>query len=347
MRDAKRNKALIVDQTSVWSNALPRRDREERARTSHLTEYRALSPMSRGCFPRSRCPMMPRHSRMEKSSVYFGLLDACEKDGCPVCRIMEEASASYLDTLFYEQVTDVGVRRKLRQARGLCNWHSGRVRHLPTAALGVAIIAQDLLEEEIARLAGLQRRPYWRRVATGVIARLSAPTLSAYLRGRRQRHSCPACQAVGEHERHALETILNFLDEEVFAQRFHGTAFGVCLPHLVRVAECHPSHPGLVTLIAVQRGKYAGLIAELEEFCRKHDYRFSHEAWGLESDAWQRAIEVLAGKAGLFGNDLQHQAVANADLDSPVSSQSGGGKKALIGHGDWPPDGDQVAYRDC
>jgi hypothetical protein len=220
---------------------------------------------------------------------------------------MEEASASYLDTLFYEQVTDVGVRRKLRQARGLCNWHSERVRHLTMAALGVAIIAQDLLEEEIARLAELPRRPFWRRVTTGALAQVSAQRLSAYLRGWRHRHACPACQAVGEHEQHALETILNFLNEEVFALRFHATAFGVCLPHLVRVAECLPSHPALITLIEVQRSKYATLIAELDEFCRKHDYRFSHETWGLESDSWQRAIEVLAGKAGLFGHEFQRQ----------------------------------------
>ena len=251
--------------------------------------------------------MMPRHSPSEKSSVYFTLLDACKKDGCPVCRIMEEASASYLDTLFYEQVSDVGVRRKLRLARGLCNWHSREVRRLPTAALGVAIIAQDLLEEEIARLAGLQRRPFWQRGATGVLAGLSLQALLAYLRSWQQRNSCPACQAVGEHEQHALETMLNFLEEEVFAQRFHDTAFGVCLPHLVRAAECHPSHPGLSTLFAAQRGKYASLIAELEEFCRKHDYRFSREAWGMESDSWQRAIEVLAGQAGIFGSDLQRR----------------------------------------
>jgi hypothetical protein len=37
MSDAKLNKAPIVAQTRVWSNALPRRDPEERARTSHLT----------------------------------------------------------------------------------------------------------------------------------------------------------------------------------------------------------------------------------------------------------------------------------------------------------------------
>jgi Family of unknown function (DUF6062) len=249
---------------------------------------------------------MSHKSPDEKSSVYFTLLEACGKSGCPICRIMEEASVSYLDTLFYEQVTDIGVRRKLRQARGLCNWHSWGVRNIPSAALGVAIIAQDLLEEEYARLAELQGRPFWRRNGTHDLAPLSRPSLWAYLRGWLQRSSCPACQAVSEHERHALETMLNFLDEEVFAHQF-GTSFGVCLAHMVRAAECHPSHAGLVTLIEAQRRKYAHLMAELEEFCRKHDYRFSREAWGFESDAWQRAIEVLVGKAGIFGNDLQRQ----------------------------------------
>ncbi|MGH8065682.1 MAG: DUF6062 family protein [Candidatus Entotheonellia bacterium] len=249
---------------------------------------------------------MSRISPAEKSSVYFRLLEALGKRGCPICRIMDEASASYIDTLFYEQVTDVGVRRKLRQARGLCNWHSWRAENIPTAALGVAIIAQDLLEEECTRLAELQRRPFWRHLGDRVQARLSRQPLLAYLRGWLQRTICPACQAVSKHEQHALETMLNFFNDEVFVRRFE-TSFGICLPHIVRAVECHPSHPGLVALIEVQRGKYAHLIAELGEFCRKHDYRFSREARGVESDAWLRAIEVLVGKAGVFGNDLQRQ----------------------------------------
>ena len=219
---------------------------------------------------------------------------------------MEEASAGYVDTLFSEQVTDVGVRRKLRQARGLCNWHGWRISQTPIAALGVAIIAQDLLEEECTRLAEIQRRPFWRRIGNHLQAHLPRLSLLAYLHGWRQRNRCPACQAVHEHEQHALETLLSFLDDEVFARRFEAS-FGVCVPHLVRAAEGHPSHPGLVTLIEVQRGKQARLVAELEEFCRKHDYRFRHEAWGSESDAWQRAIEVLVGKVGVFGNDLKRR----------------------------------------
>jgi hypothetical protein len=249
---------------------------------------------------------MSRKSPAEKSSVYFKLLDALGKRGCPICRIMDEASDSYIDTLFYEQVTDVGVRRKLRQARGLCNWHSWRAENIPTAALGVAIIAQDLLDEECARLAELQRRPLWRRLGDRVQAQLSRQSLLAYLGWWRQRTSCPACQAVSKHEQHALETVLNYFNEEAFVRRFE-TSFGICLPHIVRAVECHPSHPGLVALIEVQRGKFAHLIAELGELCRKHDYRFSRKARGAESDAWLRAIEVLVGKAGVFGNDLQRQ----------------------------------------
>jgi hypothetical protein len=247
---------------------------------------------------------MTRRSPVEKSSVYFALLEALGKSGCPVCRIIEAASASYLDTLFYEQVTDVGVRRKLRQARGLCNWHSWSVRNLPTAALGAAIIAQDLLEEECSRLAELQRRPFWRRMGNHPQAQLLRQSLLAYLRGWLQRGICPACQAVSEHERHALETMLNFAHEEEFARRFE-TSLGLCLPHLVQGAEYHPSHPSLVALIEAHRGKHARLVAELAEFCRKHDYRFNRGVWTSESDIWIRAIEVLAGKPGVFGNDLQ------------------------------------------
>ena len=249
---------------------------------------------------------MSRQSSVEKSAVYFALLEAFGKSGCPVCRIMEEASASYVDALFYEQVTDVGVRRKLRQARGLCNWHGWRISQTPMVALGVAIIAQDLLEEEGARLAELQRQPFWRRIGKHVQAHVSRRALLAHVRRWRRRSSCPACQAVQVHEQHALETLLNFLADEVFARHFEAS-FGVCVPHLARAAEYYPSHPALVTFFEVQRGKQARLVAELEEFCRKHDYRFRDEAWGPESDAWQRAIEVLVGKAGVFGNDLKRR----------------------------------------
>ena len=82
---------------------------------------------------------MPHEPATDKSFTYFALLEAFEKHGCPVCRFMAEYSQSYLETLFYEQVNDVGIRRKLRASRGFCNWHAWQARQITNSALGVAI----------------------------------------------------------------------------------------------------------------------------------------------------------------------------------------------------------------
>jgi hypothetical protein len=78
----------------------------------------------------------------------------------------------------------------------------------------------------------------------------------------------------------------------------------LCVIHTLRAAEANGGHLHLRALIAIQRRKYAHMVGELEEFCRKHDYRFSHESWGSESDSWLRAIEMLAGKPDVFGNEV-------------------------------------------
>jgi Family of unknown function (DUF6062) len=246
---------------------------------------------------------MPHGPSPEKSSIYFALLEAFDKSGCPVCRLMTEYSLSFLDHLFYEQVNDVGTRRKLRAARGLCNWHAWQTRLIDSSALGAAIIAKDLLSEEITRLDDLLGRSLSLPRLRGLHRSLHPRSLQAFIQGWRRKQICIACQIILDHERHALETLLNFLPAEAFARQFENSA-ALCAVHVLRTAEANSSHPSLRQLIAIQRGRYARLVAELEEFCRKHDYRFSREAWGSESDAWLRAIEMLAGKSEVFGNEV-------------------------------------------
>lgn len=48
-------------------------------------------------------------------------------------------------------------------------------------------------------------------------------------------------------------------------------------------------------LLEEQRRRLDGLKAELEEYGRKHDYRYSHERYGKEGDDALRATEALAG----------------------------------------------------
>jgi Family of unknown function (DUF6062) len=248
---------------------------------------------------------MSRMSGIDKSFTYFALLEVFGKSGCPVCRLMEEYSLSYLDALFYEQVNDVGTRRKLREARGFCNWHAWQAKKIAGSALGVAIIAKELLREEITRMDHLLHGPCFRTTERAFGRGIAANSLVGFIQSRRQKRLCPACEVILEHERHALETILNFQDDAEFARPFENSA-GLCVIHTSRAAEGNGAHPHLHRLIEVQRRKYTDLTGELEEFCRKHDYRFSHESWGAESDSWLRAIEFLVGKPNIFGNEV-HQ----------------------------------------
>jgi hypothetical protein len=96
------------------------------------------------------------------------------------------------------------------------------------------------------------------------------------------------------------------------SSRFEASA-GLCIPHIVQAAKRNPSYPCLGSLVEAQRGKYARLVAELGEFCRKHDYRCSRETWGVESDAWLRASEILVGKRGSSVMTSRDN-VQNADL---------------------------------
>jgi hypothetical protein len=243
---------------------------------------------------------------LNKSFTYFALFEALEKPGCPVCRFMAEYSRSYLDAFFYEQVNDVGIRRKLRDSRGFCNWHAWQARQIASSALGVAIIANDLITGEMTRLDDLLRGPVITRLQHPIQHRIAPKSLRAFIRGWQQKEVCPACQIILAHEQHALETILNFLHDGDFARRFERSA-ALCVLHTTRVVETQGTHPGLRRLIELQRHKYAHLVGELDEFCRKHDYRFAHESWGAESDSWLRAIELLAGKPEVFGSDVHRR----------------------------------------
>jgi hypothetical protein len=241
-----------------------------------------------------------------KSSTYFALLETFSKGGCPICHLTQASATAYLEALFYEQVTDVGTRRKLRQTRGFCNGHLWEARTSKIAPLGVAIIAEDLLDEELIRLSALRPRLLARLVTPPERDKINPRTLLAFLRAWRQRGMCPACRVAVEHETHALATLLTSLPEADFAQRFEASG-GLCLPHMMRTVEQHASHPALNALIESQRRKYARMIAELAAFRRKHDDRLTGSPWGTEADSWLRAIEMLAGKPGVYGTDLHRR----------------------------------------
>ena len=54
----------------------------------------------------------------------------------------------------------------------------------------------------------------------------------------------------------------------------------------------------------------------MAEFIRKHDYKYIHEPRGAESDSWRRALELLAGKREVFGNQVRRMSGRSEEPDA-------------------------------
>lgn len=61
-----------------------------------------------------------------------------------------------------------------------------------------------------------------------------------------------------------------------------------------------------ISTVIIPVAKSSSLERPLEEFIRKLDYRFQHELTLEERGAWKNAMEFLAGKPGIFPNDMRH-----------------------------------------
>lgn len=206
--------------------------------------------------------------------------------GCPLCKIAARTERVYLDSLNYERILDLNTRDALKAARGLCPSHSRAWRALQGSALGIAIVYRvavlDLLratEPEAQQGGFLRREP-----GPGQIAEALEPT-----------GPCPACALVEETVQRFADLLMKDLYGDADLQAGLTTCGGLCLPHL-RFALARPrAGRSYKALLAVQREAWTALMAELDEFIRKNDYRFRHEPMGEERDAWLRALDVIVG----------------------------------------------------
>lgn len=241
--------------------------------------------------------------RPTKFIAYFDLRDACEKDGCPVCTLLVKFSLRYMDDFMYERVTDSGCREELLASGGFCNWHAWMLPRLHHSPSGTAVIHEHLLKDAVEAIERLRRshtvQPRWRRMFSW-LARPAWGRL-AVISGKKK-SPCPVCTGARISDEIYLKACLEFIADLEFKQSLEKSS-GLCLPHLYLAVAIEPNHPHLPELFKLQATKIQEVRAGLLEFVRKHDYRFREEPVGDEGSAWLRSIELLTGKAGVFGPD--------------------------------------------
>jgi hypothetical protein len=211
---------------------------------------------------------------MTKTKLYHDLHAACRQPGCPVCTVVQDGVARYLDAIFYEQVNDIPLRKKLRDARGLCNDHAWIAADvLRGNALGLAIVYNDVMKTVLEELANQTPR---RRVTLKVSG------------------TCPACAWRDEITVDAISVMAEYIKDPDLLAEFKKSN-GLCLFHLKAIFEKINDVESREVLLSLQKGRWQSLQLELEEFIRKNDYRFQKEGFGDERDSWRRAVWSIAG----------------------------------------------------
>lgn len=211
---------------------------------------------------------------------------AYEAPGCGVCHLLARSERRYVDMTLYEHVTDVKWRAEVRAARGFCALHTRDVLKVSRAALGVSLVAEDILKTLSEVLPGAG--------AAGALGRLRSALGGGAAGGElRPQRPCPICTYLDELGAVYVAAVLDDMASDAGRAAYERSA-GLCLPHLT--AAQARGGVGWATIQAQQARVWQQLEHELAEYARKNDYRYSAEDISeRERDAWRRALLLLSG----------------------------------------------------
>jgi len=227
-----------------------------------------------------------------KHTPYFNLVDAFKEEGCPICYLMKKSVHQSMDTFLYENVNDPGMRKDIRSTFGFCNKHAWQLRQFGDG-FGLSIIYQDLIGIFLERINVIDDD-----IAAEKSIKKTLNTADVR-RFRKIKDNCDFCKKEKEVEEHYVHELLENFHEPELQVEFT-TDFGLCLPHTLIAIDKSKDVQVSRAILKTESGKFKKLSAELKEFDRKHDYRFSKGEFGKEGNSWIRAIEKMIGKEGIF-----------------------------------------------
>jgi hypothetical protein len=213
------------------------------------------------------------------------LIEAFGQAGCPVCRLTTESVDAYLTAVCYEQVNDLDLREQLRSAGGFCRDHAERFLRQRLGQLAAAIVYRDVLSTARKRISASAGQ----RARSKLAVLLGGGARKALVGAPR----CPGCEVEADADRRYLDIIHKRLPEPAVLERYRA-GDGLCLPHLDQALQSDNEGARILGEAAV--GMLSTIVDDLDEYIRKHDYRFQTAVWDGGEDTPERAVERAVGQ---------------------------------------------------
>jgi len=230
----------------------------------------------------------------------FELAEAFKKPGCPICRLMRRDVEKYIHSLLFEGYKFPESHERFQASRGLCNTHAWQMAEgFKGALLNIGTYYAGALRQLLRDLdapgpAGAARSGLSRLLGGG-----AGGSGSALADRLEPGEPCVACTIHQTSEQIYTRTLGEHIADARLAGPYRASE-GVCLPHF-RMALRQASPAGQRELVAIQRGIWEALLADLDLFREMHDHRHTGEFMAEEGDSWLRALRGMAGEEGMFG----------------------------------------------
>jgi len=213
--------------------------------------------------------------REEKHLSYFVVLDSFNTKECPICFLVKERIEKFFDNLLYENINDVGFRKKFRENCGFCNYHSYKFLSY-NDGLAISLTHRDLIVDVIEKL----------------------KTKSVKYSSRKGTNKCVVCELVKETEEDYISIIIEYLDDEEFKNKLL-LSKGLCVPHYKILLTKMKSLPKWLTDFHIKR--YKEILSKVDRYLDSCNFSLGEKRPTLTEDEkliWRELVKTLFGFEG-------------------------------------------------
>lgn len=239
---------------------------------------------------------------MQRDSLFCALYHAFDPGHCAICHLSLHGVQRFLDGYLYERVNDSWSREEFIAARRFCAVHGWQLGRGLDSASGVTLLYEHLLR---AFSQAFDDRTGQRLVEAGGArwfpwaARPNVETARALRDWLEPERPCPACKDQWDTKDRYVLTFAEVLFDDDLRTRYASSP-GLCLRHLTAAMKQVTRCDDLDWLMRTERQLMDGLLHDLNEFWRKHDYRFRDEPISRgEATSWTRALYKVGGGPGM------------------------------------------------
>jgi hypothetical protein len=207
----------------------------------------------------------------KKHILYYSIIEFLENGKCPVCGLIKKRREEYFEHVLFEQVNDIGFRKKLRATNGFCNYHTYKFLSYHDS-LGTALIYQDLYLTDIKNL------------EHGKIVKTP--------------ERCVVCDIEKDAEKTALDLIYEFLNDNEFKDKLLHSK-GLCLPHYKKMLLSYNVPQWFKDF---HMSRFKKITEVLHKFIDSENVSLGTERPKLSKEdelIWKEAVEFFAGIEGL------------------------------------------------